>query len=49
MKNVSFAKDGYYLCDTSDYRIIDIKTYKNLIFIYIEHDLQEMIQKRRNM
>ena len=34
-------KEGYYLCDTNDYRIVNNKTDKNLIFIYIEHDLLE--------
>lgn len=34
-------KEGYYLCDTNDYRIVDNETDKNLIFIYLEHDLPE--------
>ena len=34
-------KDGYYLCDTNDYRIIDNEEEKNLIFIYLEHDIPD--------
>ena len=31
--------DGIYYCDTSDYRVIDNITEKNLIFIFKTHDI----------
>ena len=30
---------GVYYCDTSDYRVIDNTTDKNLIFIFKTHDI----------
>ncbi len=37
----SLLKEGIYLCDTNDYRVIDNLDDKNLIFIFKEHDLPE--------
>jgi len=31
--------NGVYYCDTSDYRVIDNMTDKNLIFIFKNHEL----------